>query len=469
MDPEQVKKRQTLRVLFSEAMMVLSVIIIMTVLIMITSGYWINQNFEVERQGMLQVYSSPTGADIIVDGDSGWLAKTNGSKIVSGGEHEVKIAKEGYDTWTKKVNVREGLMYRLPYVRLFPLERETEKVGEYDVAISSVSPDRNLMLIINNTTSWRLLHLNKTEVNTTNVDVSKIFDLGDEASLSAENIASVKWSIDGNRVLVKTYKDGQVEWALVDIKHADKSINLSKIFDEKFDNIKFVNHSGDTLLVEGDGNLRKISVEDQSLSKVLATKVSNFDIYNGGVIYVANDDGVKRIYSMKDLEDDAVLITELGGEKTFATVTRFYEDEYLVIVNDDKFYLYIGSLPKEDNDESFEKILEAEIGFMPETIKAGTNGEFFVVKNGKNVATLDLESEKVLRFEVDAEKIGWVDNYMMYAVDDDGTLFVYDYDGLNRRELSKNASGRFSVTICEDKWLYYFSDGWLVRENLMSK
>ena len=59
MDPEQIKKRQTLRVLFSEAMMVLSVIVIMTVLIMITSGYWINQNFEVERQGMLQVYSSP--------------------------------------------------------------------------------------------------------------------------------------------------------------------------------------------------------------------------------------------------------------------------------------------------------------------------------------------------------------------------------------------------------------------------
>ena len=65
MDPEQQKKRQTLRILFSEAMMVLSVIIIMTVLIMITSGYWINQNFEVERRGMLEVFSAPTGADII--------------------------------------------------------------------------------------------------------------------------------------------------------------------------------------------------------------------------------------------------------------------------------------------------------------------------------------------------------------------------------------------------------------------
>ena len=464
MDPEQVKKRQTLRVLFSEAMMVVSVIIIMTVLIMITSGYWINQNFEVERQGMLQVYSSPTGADIIVDGDSGWLTKTNGSKIVSGGEHEIKITKDGYDTWTKKVNIREGLMYRLPYVRLFPLERKTEKVGEYSAVVSSVSPDRNLMLIVNNTTLWQLLHLNKTEVDATSIDVSQIF----ESSLSAENIASIKWSTDNNRVLMKINKDDQTEWVLLDVKHVDKSINLSKIFDENFDSIKFANRSGDTLLAGIDGNLKKISVKEQSLSKVLATKVSSFEVYNGGVIYVANNDGVKTVYSMKDLEDNAVKIIELGGEKTFATVTKFYEDEYLVIVNDDKFNLYVGSLPKDDNDESFKKILESEIGFMPETIKVGMNGDFFVAKNGRSVATLDLESEKVSNFEVDGEKVGWIDNYMMYAVDEDGTLFVYDYDGLNRRELSKNASGRFNVTICEDKWLYYFSDGWLVRENLLN-
>lgn len=469
MDPEQIKKRQTLRVLFSEAMMVLSVIVIMTVLIMITSGYWINQNFEVERQGMLQVYSSPTGADIIVDGDSSWLAKTNGSKIVSGGEHEVKIAKEGYETWTKRVNIREGLMYRLPYVRLFPIKHETEKVGEYNAAISSVSPDRNTMLIVNNTSLWQLLHLNKSEVSTTDIDTSKIFDSSDKNGLSADDIAGIKWSAEGNRVLIKTHKDGQGGWVLLDIKNTNKSINLSKVFDEKFDNIKFISRSGDSLLAEVDGNLRKISVEEQSLSKVLASDVSSFDIYDGGVVYIASKDGIKRVFSMKDLEDKPIQIAEFSGDRIYATVTRFYEDEYFVVVNDDKFSLYVGSLPKEDNDESFKKILDSNIGFVPETVKSGANGDFFIVRNGRNIATLDLESEKVTRFRVDGDKVGWIDNYMLYSVDGDGSMFVYDYDGLNRREVSKNASSRLGATICDDKWLYYFSDGFLVRENLIAK
>ncbi|MBO7664860.1 hypothetical protein J6S46_03335 [Candidatus Saccharibacteria bacterium] len=80
-----------------------------------------------------------------------------------------------------------------------------------------------------------------------------------------------------------------------------------------------------------------------------------------------------------------------------------------------------------------------------------------------------MESEDVTKFEVENDKIGWLDNYLLYVVDDNGDMVVYDFDGLNRRELSKNASQRLSATISEDKWLYYFSDGWLVRENLIIK
>ena len=74
------------------------------------------------------------------------------------------------------------------------------------------------------------------------------------------------------------------------------------------------------------------------------------------------------------------------------------------------------------------------------------------------------------RFEVEDGKIGWLDDHLLYVVDNDGDMVVYDYDGLNRRELSKNASQRLGATVSEDeRWLYYFSDGWLVRESLILK
>ena len=46
MDIEKQKKRQSLRVIISEIIMVLAVIATVTVLAFIVSGYWINSDFE---------------------------------------------------------------------------------------------------------------------------------------------------------------------------------------------------------------------------------------------------------------------------------------------------------------------------------------------------------------------------------------------------------------------------------------
>ena len=466
MDPEQAKKRQTLRVLFSEAMMVLSVIIVMTVLIMITSGYWINQNFEVERRGMLEVFSSPTSADIIVDGESDWMAKTNNSKIVSSGEHMVTISKDGYGDWSKKITIEEGLMYRLPYVRLFPNEREVEKVGEANARLSSVSQDRSLMLLANNTTTWKILHLGDN-VTVSDYDVKNVLSEVSGGADAVNNISGIEWNGDNNKTLVKFGN----EWALLDLKDASKSLNLSKTFGMSFGTVKFFDKSGENLLVVENGELRKINVREQAISKILASKVTNFNIYEDSVVYVAGDlETGKKVSVLKKIEDEPIALLDAQGGKVFAALTKSYRDTYLTVVEDGKLSLYKGQLPRNKNDQnSFEKVFDTEVGFIPERIKVGFGGAFVIMSNGRNIVALDMESEDVTKFEVENDKIGWLDNYLLYVVDDNGDMIVYDFDGLNRRELSKNASQRLSATISEDKWLYYFSDGWLVRENLIIK
>ncbi|MDO4760188.1 MAG: PEGA domain-containing protein [Candidatus Saccharibacteria bacterium] len=463
MDPEQQKKRQTLRILFSEAMMVLSVIIIMTVLIMITSGYWINQNFEVERRGMLEVFSAPTGADIIIDGESDWLAKTNNSRIVSKGEHLVTIKKEGYGDWSKKVTIEEGLMYRIPYVRLFPIEAEVEKVSEIDAKLSSVSPNRNLMLLINDSTTWKLLHLDNDKANATNVDVSGLF--GDAAA----TIIGASWSADNNRVLLEATVNDGTEWFVLDLKDASKNISLTKAFGMNFDTVEFFDKPGDNLLVIDEGELRKININEQSISKILASKVTSFNIYENSVVYISGE-VEKKVSVLKKIDDAPIDLYDVSGGKTFAALTRSYRDNYLTVISDSTLTLYKGKLPRDKNDKnSFEKIFSVGIDFVPEDIHVGGDGDFVAMRSGKNIAALDMESENVTKFEVEDEQVDWLDGYMLYVVDEDGDMVVYDFDGLNRRELSKNASKRLSATVTEDRWLYYFSDGWLVRENLTIK
>ena len=68
MDRTKQEKRQSLKVIISEVIMTLAVIITVTILALIVSGYWLNSDFEVERQGMLQISSVPTGASVNIDG-----------------------------------------------------------------------------------------------------------------------------------------------------------------------------------------------------------------------------------------------------------------------------------------------------------------------------------------------------------------------------------------------------------------
>ena len=87
---------------------------------------------------------------------------------------------------------------------------------------------------------------------------------------------------------------------------------------------------------------------------------------------------------------------------------------------------------------------------------------------GGSIATLDMEAQQLFEWTTGTTSYDWLDSSMIYAVKD-GVLHVYDFNGLNPRILSSNASSHFPVTITADKYLYYFRDGSLVREYLFEK
>ena len=187
MDFDKIKRRQSLKVIISEAIMVLAVIITVIVLAFVVSGYWLNSDFKIERQGLLQISSFPTGADVEIDGSVSWLQKTNTSKVLSSGEHTVALSKENYDSWSKTINISEGLLYRINYPRLFLKNRSLENI--YDTAgtiYATFSPNHETLLLVNETTEWTLINLNTDTLESKKLDVSKYFStvsLADDATI----------------------------------------------------------------------------------------------------------------------------------------------------------------------------------------------------------------------------------------------------------------------------------------------
>lgn len=473
--------------------MVVTVIITVLILAFVVSGYWVNSDFQIERQGLLQIYSIPTGADVNVDGNpSSWLQRTNTSKTLAAGEHTISLSKDGYDTWSRTVNITEGLLYRLHYPRLFLKNRTKETALEFSanshITNAYASPDRNWILVSNNSTSWQLLNLDTDNIKTTSLDLSGILPLTNPNETS---IASADWANDNEHILLSIYADDShspesLNWLLLNVKNPASSVNLTKDFNANFTKVEILDSSASGLLAVLNGNLHQIDVASRRISAVLVSDIQSFDHYNREVIFSAkkssniiknsttSDKTAEETNSNSEdkstTEPYFVGLLQLGSDKLTilkststpeqVLATKFYDDIYICTVADTTLKLY--------QKNNFEEKSQFALSFYPENYKVGAYGEAIVMSSGGHILSLDMEASALTDWSTNTDKFGWLDGSMLYTVDD-GNLNVYDFNGLNHRVLSSNVSARFPITITSDKYLYYFSDGQLIREYLYEK
>ena len=467
------KRFQSAKIIISESVMVLAVVVTVVVLAFVVSGYWLNADFEVERQGMLQISSVPTGAHISIDQETlSWLSVTNTSKVLSSGEHVITLTKDGYDTWTKTINITEGLLYRLHYPRLFLANRLAESVSDIGATNRiAVSPDRSRAVLINNTSEWSLMELNSESPRRSSIDISKLFPeiiVNDDTHIGffSGEVIEASWDGIGAHLLLKIKKADTIEWVILDVDNPERSINLTKEFGADFDHIEIYDRSANNLLAVRNHNLHRINLSNKSISAVLVKNVIDFDHLGDEIFFSAQHDAnlaETGQYYIGHLKGD----NEIEDLKQFPSpakivVSKFYENTYIttLVENDVIMYRYDGKKSEEN--------LRQTLSFSPDHIQVGHHGEFIIFSKDNTIATLDMEANLVREWKVDGETFGWLDNDMVYSIHD-ASLIVYDYDSLNRRELSHNVSAHYPVFITDDKWMYYVSDGTLTREWLIER
>ena len=464
MDSEKLKRRQSFRVIISEFFMVMAVIVTVIILAFLVSGYWLNSDLKVERQGMIQVSSIPTGADLDIDGESSWLQRTNTSKILASGEHTVTISKEGYDTWTKTVNISEGLFYRQHYPRLFLQDRTTEKaLDTKNTIFATVSPDRDKLLLVGDTSEWQVVNLKDDTLEPKKLNLSESLpgvSLAEDATvgLFSGKVLTADWDRDGHHVLFKIDNAGTTEWALIDVENAKNSLNLSKEFGANFSAVEILDNSASNLLAIQNGNLHKIDIPGKLISAILVGNVTDLDHYENEIIFSAVDETKGNIVGLFKIGDNKITELETSTEPIKVAISKFYDEMYITTLQ--------GNQAKLFKKIDFAPVANFELSFSPNVIEVGHNGEFITMYTDSRIATLDMETTGVREWTTAGSTFGWLDNDMIYSVAN-GELIVYDFDGFNRRVVAKNVSDHFPVAISDNKWLYYFSDGSLMREKLI--
>ena len=176
---------------------------------------WANGDFRVSQTegsissetGLLSANSSPTGASVYIDDKL--ITATDDVIYLNPGTYEVKIVKDGYNTWQKTMTIEKSLVAQTDAL-LIPTTPTLSALTYTGAENLSVSPDGLKIVFYTASASAKsknglyLLDLNSGLLSTDPKLPSQITDDDSDHDLAK---AEIIWSPDSNQILLKTEDD----------------------------------------------------------------------------------------------------------------------------------------------------------------------------------------------------------------------------------------------------------------------
>jgi len=481
---EQQKRQHMIKVVIAEAGMVFAVVAIVAVAMLASMGFFVSSDGSIEQSGLAQIHSTPTGASVELDGST-LFARTNLSRTMPAGEHDLKLTRAGYDTWENTIKMRPGVLLRLYYPRLFLENRTAEKTLNLgsDLEFYLPSDDRTSIIYAKKASAeWQLVNIEGDETKVTKLDLSTVLP-GVKETGFAGKVEEISWSGNSDYLLLKVSHEEKVEWILLNLKDIKRSLNLTQTFGLNFAQVEMIDDSANRLFVLENHHIRRVNTSDGTISQVLLDDIESFASEGSNLIYVQkatkDEKTEKKIGTYRDGERSGVMVVEVEPEATVkVALAKYYDEDYLAYFVDDKLTIYYGAVPNyhENVDDNVElanlKVLLFDESFAatPQSFTVSPENDYLVATQGKHYMVVSLDAGDIFEYDVESTNVWWLDSSMMSAVVDD-TLKVWDYDFTNRRELvtSQQRGDLAAVTTVSEtqvldypavitsnnKWLYY--------------
>ena len=471
MDRARQKKIRNIRVIATNIFMSVSVVAIVFVLMLIAMGFSFNENGGFEQSGLLQLASHPSGASVEIDGNS-QFGHTEFSKMLSSSEHKVRVTKDGYDSWTSNVKIDAGLLTRVEWVRLFPNNPEINDASSYkELRLAEFSADRKWLITIEKDSNELIrANIQGDRLKNYRLSLSTVLGTDAEKALLGE-FAIHDWNENCSKALLSWKNEDATTWYLVDLEHAENSVNLTKKFNHNFSAVLIANDSASKLWGLADGELYRADISESKISEPIASKVELFTNNKDVVAFVNLEEIVQKddqpakterhVNTYKDGEESFTTIASLSDKQKVSGITMntYWNEEWLAYSYDKEIRVLAGKYPSYGKQNSTLKvILERNLNFAPTMISRGGKGNIIVFAGGKNMVSYDIETKRYYDTELNTNlaKINWLDEYLLWQNVDNSTI-VRDFDGGNRRSITEKTNDKLPVVVSENnRWLYYF-------------
>ena len=463
MDRQRKKKLRNARVIATNIFMGVSVIAIVFVLMLIAMGYRFTENGSLKQSGLIQIKSNPRGATVEIDGEE-QFSRTDFNKMLSSGGHHIKISKTGYDTWEKTIDIDAGLLTRVEWARLFPINPNTSTVTTFsNLRLAEFSKDRkNLLVIEHDSPIAQFINLQGEKITTHKISLNDAFDNGENVLEGKINI--VDWNESGNKIIANWTRNDTTTWHIIDLEDAKRSINLSKRYGATFTDIRISNESASKLWILEKNNIRIIDTSSHTISGVLVSDVEQFTNNKDVIGYVgtdSSDHNYRKIMVFKEGEKGSSTILNLKKENPAITLAMgsYWNESWIAYSVNNHISVHSGTYPSFDrpSKNSLKEFLKRDLEYTPNLASTNQLGRIVIFTGDTNVTSVDIETRDDFDTTTEKEvaKLNWLDSYLIWE-NVDNKIVIRDFDGDNRREILSVNNGQ-PINITENnRWLYFF-------------
>lgn len=477
MHPRLSRKKELARRTFVYALMTFSMLGLLIVLMMAVLGYQFDINTRsVERTGLVQYNSFPRSATVTVDGKV--AGRTQAKSNVLPGARQFAMNLSGYEPWQKTVNIQEGTLTWLSYVRLVP----TQKTITSSLSLPSLntvlsSPDERYMAtwrVEDGVPSVGLVDFRSSDNPVITEHVATTEQVGglelDNPAVSRK-FTVTSWSANSRYFVTKheySLGDGSshTEWLWSDRDALASTVNLDALFGFSADDVQPMRSRGVFILADND--VRQAAIGSGTLSRPLVTQVDSFSLRDDDVLTYASQtdsDMVVGVWKRGGPAPVTIASYPKGGDsRPHIASSRYFNKDTVAVAMGQQVTFYRGDIPT--TDEGLAAFLQTGSTFMfnrqVERLQFSATGRFLIAEDDKNFVSYDLErkdvSQNVRKYS--SSKLGWIDDYHTAQVDETGVLTMQEFDGLNTNLLMEVSPELDHVLTQDGRYLY----GWKVGD-----
>ncbi len=385
------------------------------------------------QKGHVIINTLPNGIRVTADGKQ-LNKKTPYQAAYKVGVHSFELAKDGFLPWKKTLEVIAGQVTLARYVILMPKDPvRTVLDSQPQLVAQAISKDHRHLAYISGGATPALYTLDLGNPKPVKLYAPKAAT----ATEPAEVLTGVTWSDDASHLLVVSSMGDQVVHRLA-AASGGEPLNLTNQYRFNFTGLKFSSSTWKQMYWVSPDGLRRVDNDNQSVSAVLADKVTQFWVMPDRVLYVQQTDLGRSLWSLDNRGHRQELIQALVESDSYAVAYANYrgKDELAVVPSKTQTgTLYsdiFGSTP-------VAKVVAHDvtgISFSPD-------GHLLALSSPTVITTYDLERSSIDNSFVSysivdqpgtLSALTWFDNYHLLT-NREGKLYWSEFDGANRAEL----------------------------------